>query len=265
VKCDYCKDRIVDTGGMLINNFLNGIGYYAKAHQVILKHRLWPYMMIPGILSLLYVLVWVIVGSIYFPDISTYITDNWLPNFMKGGITQILTSMLLWIFLILIGYLTYKPVIMILFLPVLGYLSEITEKVVYQQPIPDFDVKELIRLGIRGLYLNLRNLARAILFSILAWLLIIIPIIGGVVSPIIIALIQFYYDGFGLMDYTMERRGLSAAESIRFIKANRGKVMGVGSGFMLMMVIPFLGWFAAPSYGTVAATLAAAESIPLKK
>lgn len=244
-----------------MNNFLNGIGYYAKAHRVILKHRLWSYMMIPGILSLLYVLGWMIIGSIYFPDISAYITENWLPDFMKGGITRVLTSVLLWIFLILIGYLTYKPVIMILFSPILGYLSEITEKVVYQNPIPDFDFKELVRLGIRGLYLNLRNLARTILFSMLAWLLIIIPIIGSIASALIIALIQFYYDGFGLMDYTLERRGLSASESIRFAKANRGKVMGVGSGFMLMMVIPFLGWFAAPSYGTIAATLAAVESI----
>ena len=32
-------------------------------------------------------------------------------------------------------------------------------------------------------------------------------------------------------------------------------------GFVLLLMIPVFGWFAAPGYGTVAATLAALEKI----
>jgi CysZ protein len=216
-------------------------------------------MMIPGILSLLYVLILLIVGAVYFSDISAYITQRWLPDFMKSGIMRVVTSIMLWIFLLLTGYITYKPVIMILFSPMLGYLSEVVEKSVYNSAIPDFDFKEMLRLAVRGLYLNLRNLAFMIILSLMAWLLVLIPLLGMLISPILLALIQFYYDGFGLMDYTLERKGLSARDSIRFAKSHRAAVMGVGSGFMFLMMIPFLGWFTAPSYGTVAATLAALE------
>ncbi len=242
-----------------MTGFFQGIRYYGKANQVIFKYNLWRYMIIPGILSLLYVLILLIFGAVYFSDISAYIAQNWLPEFMKSGIMRIVTSIMLWIFLLLTAYITYKPVIMILFSPILGYLSEVVEKSVYNAAIPDFDIREMLRLAVRGLYLNLRNLAFMIAFSLMAWILALIPLLGVLISPIVLMLIQFYYDGFGLMDYTLERKGLSAEDSIRFAKTHRAKVMGVGSGFMVLMMIPFLGWFTAPSYGTVAATLAALE------
>ncbi len=247
-----------------MTQFFQGFRYYFKANRVIFKHGLWRYMMIPGILSFLYMMILLISGVVYFSDISAYIMYNWLPEFMKSGIMKMVTSVMLFIFLLLTGYITYKPVIMILFSPILGYLSEVVEKSVYNAGMPDFDFKEMLRLAVRGLYLNLRNLAFMIALSLAAWLLALIPLIGMLISPIILMLIQFYYDGFGLMDYTLERKGLSAADSIQFAKRHRATVMGVGSGFMLLLLIPFIGWFTAPSYGTVAATLAVLEMIERK-
>ncbi len=246
---------------MFVKEFLQGIKAYAKGNRVIFKYNLWPYMILPGMMSLLYVLLLIFAGTVYFPDLSGFIMEKWIPEVIKGGIMGVITSVLLWIFLIFIGYMTYKPVILILFSPVLSYLSEITENAVYNRQSPDFDFKQLLKDILRGLVINMRNIFLMLMFIFLAWLLIFIPVIGAVFSAIMIFLIQFFYDGSGLVDYTLERKRYSVRESIRFVRSNRARVTGVGMGFFLLMLIPVAGWFTAPTYGTVAATLAALEKI----
>ncbi|MDM8526372.1 EI24 domain-containing protein, partial [Desulfococcaceae bacterium HSG8] len=227
----------------------------------ILEHRLWPYMIIPGIMSFCYIILLIAVGRIYFPVFSGIINENLIPNFIKGEATAIITAVLLWLFLFFVGYITYKQVVLIILSPVLSYLSEVTEKVVYNGESPDFSFKNLFKDIVRGLIISLRNLLRLIVLSAMAWMIVFIPIIGAVISPILIFLIQFFYDGFSLIDYTLERKRYSVRESIRFAKDNRARVMGVGMGFMLILIIPLIGWLTAPAYGTVAATLASLEKI----
>ena len=246
---------------MFLKEFFKGIKSYVKGHRVISKHKLWRYMIAPGILSLLYTLALIILGIMYFGDISGYINDNWIPEFMKWKMLETITSVLLWVLLFLIGFITYKPVVLILFSPLLSYLSELTENAIYGRPSPDFEFKQMLKDIIRGLVITIRNLALTILFILPAWLLVFIPVIGPVISTILISCIMFYYDGFGLVYLTLERKRYSVSESIKFVKDSRPRVMGVGMGFFLMMLVPLLGWFAAPSYGAVAATIAALEKI----
>ena len=39
------------------------------------------------------------------------------------------------------------------------------------------------------------------------------------------------------------------------------RVMGNGAGFMLIVLIPILGWFVAPTYAIVAAAISGVESL----
>lgn len=250
---------------MFIKNLFKGIGAYLKAHKVISKYRLWPFMIIPGIMSLCYILTLIILGYIWFGDISNYVNQNWIPGFMQGDIMQTITGFLLWILLFLTGYVTYQPIILILFSPILGYLSEITENRIYKQESPPFNFKNLVKDIIRSIVINIRNIMMMLLFIIMAWIFIIIPVIGTIVSSFLILIIQSYYNGFSLTDYTLERKRFSVKQSVDFIKKNRAVTTGVGLGFMLMMFVPLLGWITAPAYGTVAATIAALENINNQK
>ena len=76
-----------------------------------------------------------------------------------------------------------------------------------------------------------------------------------------VLLVHAYYDGFSVMDYTLERKKYSVRASTAFAQKNKARLMGVGMGFVLMMAIPIIGWLAAPGYGTVAATLSALDII----
>ncbi len=240
---------------------------YFAAHGVMKRHRIWPYMVVPGILSLIYIACLILIGNIYFAEITDYLYQHWTPGFLKSRILLMMYTFFLWVLLFLTGYITYQPIVLILFSPILSYVSEVTESRIYGTPGPTFSLRTLLQDLWRSIVINLRNLARMVVLILLAWLLVLLPLIGAVISASLIFLIQAYYNGFALMDYTLERKRYSVKDSVRFARSNRPRVIGVGIGFMSMMLIPVLGWFAAPTYGTVAATLGALDCIdrPLSK
>jgi CysZ protein len=53
----------------------------------------------------------------------------------------------------------------------------------------------------------------------------------------------------------MERRNKSVRETFRHAWNHRGRMIGHGAMFALLLLIPVAGWFLAPSYGIVAGTL----------
>ncbi|MBA4367161.1 MAG: hypothetical protein C0403_05930 [Desulfobacterium sp.] len=246
---------------MFLKELFAGILIYKKAHQVIIKQKLWPWIAVPGVMSFCYLLFLAISGMIFLPELSAYINENWVPGFMSGGVTYFMVSILLWLFLMIIGYLSYQQVVLIFFSPILGFLSEMVEAGMYDLKLPQFTVQNFVKDILRGLAINMRNFGWMLFFTGIAWLLCILPLVGALISTALLLLIQSYYSGFGLVDYTLERKQFSVSDSIAFVHDHKARVTGVGMGFVLMLLIPVIGWFFAPGYGTVAATLSALEKI----
>lgn len=246
---------------MSILELIKGVRIYFKANRLVIKHGIWKILAIPGIMSICYILLLVIVGIAYLPDISAYLDRNIIPEFMQGDIMQTVLTVFLWLFLLVVVYISYREIVLILFAPVLSFLSEKVERTVYgREPLP-FKLKDLVTDIIRALKLEARSITRMVVLTAIAWLLALIPVAGTVISPVLILLIQSYYGGLRFVDYTLERKRYSVDESLHFAKNNRALITGLGLGFTVLLMIPLLGWFIAPGYGTIAGTLSTLEKI----
>jgi len=106
----------------------------------------------------------------------------------------------------------------------------------------------------RGIRIALRNLLWQSVYVLSIFILSFIPLFGWI-APLVALLVECYYFGFSMLDYSSERNKLSASQSIEFIGRHKGLAIGNGLVFYLMHMIPFVGWLLAPSYAVVAATL----------
>ena len=226
-----------------MRDFIAGLTGYAEAHRFIVKHRLTHYLLFPGIISVIYLVLLLLLAYIYLGSFAGYILHNWIPSYLQANIMEIILVVLLWIFLLLLLFITYRHVSLALLSPFLSILSERTECILSGAAEAGFSLKQVLIDLIRGIRINLRIMILSILFSLLAWLLMLLPVIGAFLSLVASVIIQSYYGGFALYDYSLERKRLSVKDSIKYIKMHRASVLGVGLGFFILTLIPLIGWF----------------------
>jgi CysZ protein len=77
----------------------------------------------------------------------------------------------------------------------------------------------------------------------------------GWLTAFLVLIIECYYYGFSMVDYSLERKKMSASQSRLFISTHKGLAIGNGMVFYIFHIIPIVGWVLAPSYAVVAATL----------
>jgi CysZ protein len=244
----------------LLKEIVIAIQSYGKAHQFISKHRLWKWIILPG---LLYMLLFS-VGMYFFGKSATsvigWLSDetgisNWLHRMQNGwlGFFFTLGGIMIWLLLMFFYFSLFKYIWLIIGSPVFAYLSEKTEALLEGREYP-FSWPQLLKDIVRGIRLALRNTLWQTVYTVSILLLSFIPVIGWV-TPVISLFVECYYYGFSMLDYSCERHKLSPSKSIAFIGNHKGLAIGNGLVFYLMHCVPILGWVLAPAYAVVAATI----------
>ncbi|MFD2563658.1 EI24 domain-containing protein [Aquimarina rubra] len=237
----------------MIKNIINGIKAYFGGFALISKLGLWKYFSIPILISFLTGILFMTSAWFLSDPLGSFIAKAWVWDW--GSETFAVISKGFGILLILaIGLVLYKHIVMALSAP---FMSPVSEKVEahllgdhhrgHQHRNTSF--REQLMRGIR---INVRNLFRELLFIIPLLILSLIPVIG-IFATILIFAIQAYYIGFGNMDYTMERH-FKYKESIQFVRKHRGTAIGNGIVFMLMLLIPIIGFIIVLPISVVAAS-----------
>jgi len=236
----------------MIKAVFKGCAAYFEAYETISRLKLWKFFAISMLISLIVFLLIVFVSYAFSDAIGSYIASFWTWDFGKetfNTISRVFSGLLI----VLIGFITFKHIIMALSAPFMGPISKKIED--------DFrgvvsQVKTTSSWGLlqRGIKISSRNLFRELLLSIPILLLGFIPVIGFF-SAILLFLVQAYFAGFGNMDYTLERY-FSYQKSILFVKKNRGVAIGNGLVFMLFLLIPFVGVILVLPFSVTAATIA---------
>lgn len=244
----------------MLKEIIISIEAYFHTHRFIVKHKLWKWILIPG---LLYAIIFCL-GTYLFWKSSSYAIDwmllktgvkEWMQRMQNSWLSFLLIfgQIILHLVLMLFYFSLFKYIFLIVGSPLFAYLSEKTESIIEGKEYP-FSLKQLLKDILRGIRLAFRNMLWQTVYTVSILLLSFIPLVGSI-TPLIALAIECYYFGFSMLDYSCERNKLSAAQSIAFIGRHKGLAIGNGMVFFLMHLIPVAGWLLAPSYAVVAATI----------
>ncbi len=249
----------------MLEEIIIAIRSYFRAHNFIVKHKLWKWILIPGII---YAILFAI-GIYIFWQSSAHVIDYF---FSKTGLKIwlqkehgswlrfifIFGQLVLQIILMLFYFSWFKYLFLIIGSPVFAWLSEKTEAIISKNDYP-FDFNKFWSDILRGIQIAFRNLLWQTVYSVAILFLCLVPLVGWA-SPVLAVFVECYYLGFSMLDYTSERKGLTATASIDFIGEHKGLAIGNGMVFFIMHAVFFVGWVMAPGYAVVAATLSLQES-----
>jgi CysZ protein len=147
----------------------------------------------------------------------------------------------------------FLSIFLIIGTPYLSFLSGKIEKLVTNKK-SKFSWKKFNFEIIRGLNISLRNTLKQFLWFLLILGISYIPYLEYI-TPLFGFIIQAYYNGILITDYTLEQKGYTIKESFEFYKTNKFAMFSTGLGFMFILLIPVVGWFLAPTYALVSASL----------
>ena len=170
----------------MLKEIIIAVESYIRAHHFIRKHRLWKWIILPGILySLLFC------GGMYLfisssNSAASYISNliglpHWLQQqksnllsflFVMGGFMMQLVSLLFYFSL-------FKYLFLVIGSPLFAYLSEKTEALLEGKDIP-FSFSQLLKDMVRGINLSLRNALWQTVYLISLLILSIIPLVGWI-------------------------------------------------------------------------------------
>lgn len=178
--------------------------------------------------------------------LMSYLKDFFEQSSPDNGILSFLfsvSSVITWfiikislflIFGILSGYIT-----LIVLSPVYAWISEKAEEKLLNKTYP-FRLNKFIKDVLRAVLIAIRNGFIQILWTILLFVLSFVPVLNIITAPTLFVITAYFY-GFSFLDYCHERRGLSMKESIIRVRKLKFASMTLGSIFLFLYMIPWIG------------------------
>jgi CysZ protein len=243
----------------MLKEIIISIQAYFQAHRFIMKHRLWKWILIPGIIYT----TLLVLGLYYFwsscNQAMTWVFDqvslkSWLEKFEASwmGFFIIMGYVFAQLLLFFSSFSLFKHFMLMLNAPIFAYLSEKTQSILDGSNFK-LHPAQLIKDVQRSIIQSMRNIAWQLIYLVALFILAAVPFAGWI-TPMIFVFIDCYYTGFSMIDYTNERDALSRSASIDLINHHRGLAIGNGMSFYLFHAVP-LGVLFAPGYAVVAATI----------
>lgn len=247
-----------------LSQIFSGLGMYFRVPKTLFHYRLWHFQILPALISL-------VVSSVLFTVFyfSAGGFSKWMDKVINIPIewldqaVTVAAAVLSFVALVAGFIFVHKHLVLIVLAPFLGKIAEETLKAVKGDDyVKSPGMKDSVA---RSVKINLRYIIRE-LFINLAFLVggLLIPVIGSGVSTVGMFVTQARFLGYGLMDFPLENRGFSVLESEQFVKSRNGMSVGLGAGYLILMMIPVVGWMFAPTFGTVAGTLKAIEELEIE-
>jgi len=246
---------------MIISQQLKlALSAYLKAIHLIWTNHLVRYLLIPVLLNI-FLVVALVYSGIGVSDWINGIIEQSVEN-MNGWIHAAMTAIKIILPIVFFAIFIFigGTIVNILMSPIYTLLSEKTETILTGKEFP-FDFKQTLKDIWRAIRIAVRNTIKQLSLIILCLPLNLIPVVGSIISLVLIFIINAYYFGCGFMDYTYERWRLSPKESRKEIHKIKYITFANGAVYSLPLYI-ICGTFIAAFIGgisTVAATITQLE------
>ena len=223
----------------MISGILDGLKSYGDGFNIIVRYKLWGYFLAPALISIL--LGVAIFGAAWgiADDIGGWLLSYYPWEWGSGTLLKI-ANVFGGLFVGAFGLIIFKQLVIALSSPFMSLMSEQIEKKMVGAPPQSFKVSKMLRDLVRGIRIALRNISRELFFTLILFLLGLIPVFSPF-TTVAIFMVQAYYAGFGSMDFTLERH-TNVRQSVRFVRRHKGLALGNGAVFLLilMTVVGFL-------------------------
>jgi CysZ protein len=244
----------------LLKELILAIRAYFSAHRFIVQHKLWKWMIVPGIV---YAYLFV-VGMNYFSQSSSFFIESiilrtglksWVDTLNSDLIGFFITmgSFWLWFTLLLFYFALFKYLFLILFAPFFAYLHLRIDAIKNETSFV-FNNNAYRKLIARALLLNVTNLLWQTVYLIPIVIICTLPVIGWF-TPIFTILIECYFLGAAMLDYSLASEHKNKVAAAAYVNNHKGLPIGNGLVFYLLHFIPIIGWMTAPFYSLIAAQL----------
>jgi CysZ protein len=240
----------------LLKEIVIAIQGWEEARLFIKKHRLFRWIILPG---LVYTILFILGMWFFFQSADSVVSwmsrqlniENWLQKERNEWLSffLVMTGMMLRLTLVLFYFSFFKYIILIVGSPLFAFMSEKTESIIEGKEYT-FSFKEVKKDCIRNCLLALRNCGWQSVYLFALILLSLIPLVGWI-TPVIALLMEAYYFGFCMLDYSFGRVSFTPSQSIGFMGRHKGLAIGNGLLFYVMHALIIL----APAYAIIAATL----------
>jgi CysZ protein len=233
--------------------FMKGFFSVLAAIGNIGRYGVRKYLLLSGLITL-------VLGSVIFyggyslsDDIAIKVVE-WYPFTIGIEFVEKASAIIGGILIVALGLLLFKFFIIALCSPILSLVSEKVELVLIGDTrTPRFSIVGMITDFIRGIIIGVSNLIKELFFIGLIMMLGIFFPFGVPVFTVLAFLIQSYYAGYSNIDFFMERRFNPRTSNV-VASRNKFGLMGIGSAFLLIIMVPVIGWILGPIMGTIAAT-----------
>lgn len=228
---------------------------YRRAHDLIWRKGIWRMMVIPMLLTFIYMPAVVVGGLALGEAFSGWVVTvfPWLGDY-SGWVYWVMRVLVTAIFA-LFAYFTYRIVVMLLYMPFLDFVSERVERTVLGRAAED--PKRWYQMIGRMVLIVAVTIALTALLLMLNLVASFIPVVGTVVVLVAILPFQFFLTAVGYLDPYLDRNGYAVGESLRLLWSRFPTVVLFdlcGTGLLL---VPLVGWFIGPTYSVVAGVLLA--------
>lgn len=233
----------------IINQFVYGLRHIASAFSFMQTHKLtrYYYVIFLLIIALFATGFWIanplsLLVSEWINSLFNVTPDNsWL-----GYLALIASSMgrlLTWILTLIITCMLSSYLALIILSPLFSFLAEKTFTIITRTEIP-FSFSRMLSNIFRSICIVIRNLFLQIIITVLLLLIGLLPM-AGLPIAIAIGIVDAFFLGFSMTDYSMEIMQMNIGQSIKFANQNKGLIIGLGLPYSLTCKIPFFGLYLA--------------------